>query len=133
MQRAAVTDSTGTEGPKNAWSRARATDPAAAATAAAYPHLTLLVSHGAPGLGDDTFKDGPSASDGLQTTLKEHDRALALWALDWPGRGLAALKQTQSGQPHPNLSKQHGHGEHLRAEHLRAGQEKEEPWSHGSD
>lgn len=38
MQRAAVTDSTGTEGPKNAWSHARATD--AAATTVAYPHLT---------------------------------------------------------------------------------------------
>jgi len=53
MWRAAVTD-TASEAPKNAWSRARNTDPTP----------PDLVSHGAPGgRGDDTFKDGPRASE----------------------------------------------------------------------
>lgn len=45
-----------------------------------WPSLCPMVPWGQ---GDDTFKDGPWASDGLRTTLKEQQsRVLALWALE---------------------------------------------------
>lgn len=60
MQRAVVTDSTGTEGPKNAWSQASTMD----ATVAAYPHLTRIISHGALGHGEETFNTAHPTSVG---------------------------------------------------------------------
>ncbi|KAG8429667.1 hypothetical protein GDO86_019544, partial [Hymenochirus boettgeri] len=57
----AVTDSTNTEDPKNAWNNANPAD------SASRPHLVRLFSRDAPGREDNTFKDRPSESDELQT------------------------------------------------------------------
>lgn len=123
MQRAAVTDTT-TEAPKNAWSQARAMD--LTPPPPPHPNPTLLMSHGAP---------GPRGQD-LQRRAANHTEGAAepgVCAVDWPERG-DYRGDSERGQPHPKLSDfWHGYGEHLRAEHLRAREEKEEPWPHGSD
>lgn len=75
MQRAAVTD-TATEAPKNAWSRARATDLTGSIPP---PHLPppLLMSHGA------LRPEGTTSSKTQRAALKEHQSlCVVLWAED---------------------------------------------------
>ncbi|XP_058503065.1 myelin basic protein b [Solea solea] len=67
----AVTDSTGAEGPHQAWTLASTADPDAATPR---PHLARLFSRDAPGREDNTFKERPSESDELQT-IQEHSGA----------------------------------------------------------
>lgn len=69
---AAVTDSTGTEGPSSSWNEASTAD--ADDSAVPRPHLVRLFSRDAPGREDNTFKDRPSESDELQT-IQEHSGA----------------------------------------------------------
>uniref|UniRef100_A0A4W5L8D3 Myelin basic protein n=1 Tax=Hucho hucho TaxID=62062 RepID=A0A4W5L8D3_9TELE len=69
---AAVTDSTGTEGPSRSWNEASTAD--ADDSAVPRPHLVRLFSRDAPGREDNTFKDRPSESDELQT-IQEHSGA----------------------------------------------------------
>lgn len=74
---------------------------------------------------DDTFKDGPPR------VRRHHSRGAAVGSEDWSR--LPRRRQRERSTP-PKLSNhRHGYGEHLRAEHLRAREEKEEPWSDGSD
>ncbi|KAM9309668.1 myelin basic protein-like isoform 1-T2 [Pholidichthys leucotaenia] len=68
-EKPAVTDSTGTEGPRQPWNPASVDDPAMPR-----PHLVRLFSRDAPGREDNTFKDRPSESDELQT-IQEHNGA----------------------------------------------------------
>lgn len=70
-EKPAVTDSTGAEGPRQAWSPASTADPDAATPR---PHLVRLFSRDAPGREDNTFKERPSESDELQT-IQEHSGA----------------------------------------------------------
>ncbi|KAJ7338614.1 hypothetical protein JRQ81_012516 [Phrynocephalus forsythii] len=60
-----VTDSKGTEDPKNAWKEANPAD------TSGRPHLVRLFSRDAPGREDNTFKDRPSESDELQTIQED--------------------------------------------------------------
>ncbi|XP_010883716.2 myelin basic protein b [Esox lucius] len=69
---AAVTDSTGTEGPGSSWDEASTAD--ADDGTGPRPHLVRLFSRDAPGREDNTFKDRPSESDELQT-IQEHSGA----------------------------------------------------------
>ncbi|TMS10756.1 myelin basic protein [Larimichthys crocea] len=71
LEKPAVTDSTGTEGPHQSWPDASTADPDAATPR---PHLVRLFSRDAPGREDNTFKDRPSESDELQT-IQEHSGA----------------------------------------------------------
>lgn len=68
LEKPAVTDSTGTEGPHQPWNPASTADPDAAIPR---PHLVRLFSRDAPGREDNTFKERPSESDELQT-IQEH-------------------------------------------------------------
>ncbi|XP_037365561.1 myelin basic protein [Talpa occidentalis] len=65
----AVTDSTRTAAPKNAWPGASPADPRGR------PHLIRLFSRDAPGREDNTFKDRPSESDELQTIQEDSTAA----------------------------------------------------------
>ncbi|KAF7669196.1 hypothetical protein LDENG_00228370, partial [Lucifuga dentata] len=71
LEKPAVTDSTGTEGPHQPWNPASTANPDAATPR---PHLVRLFSRDAPGREDNTFKDRPSESDELQT-IHEHSGA----------------------------------------------------------
>ncbi|XP_077383278.1 myelin basic protein-like [Festucalex cinctus] len=71
-EKPAVTDSTGAEGPRSAWTSASTAD--ADAATPPRPHLARLFSRDAPGREDNTFKDRPSESDELQT-IQEHSGA----------------------------------------------------------
>ncbi|XP_077454554.1 myelin basic protein-like [Stigmatopora argus] len=71
LEKPAVTDSTGAEGPHSTWTSASTADPDAATPR---PHLVRLFSRDAPGREDNTFKDRPSESDELQT-IQEHSGA----------------------------------------------------------
>lgn len=132
IRRAAVTD-TATEDPKNAWSRARAMDLTATTTTTSAaapprsPHLTPLMSHGALG----HLQRRPP------TRQKNHTEPAAaaetsVGTVDFLGK---RTNIADRGQPHPisATTTRHGYSEHLRAEHLRAWEEKEESRSHGSD
>ncbi|KAL0984692.1 hypothetical protein UPYG_G00145440 [Umbra pygmaea] len=69
---AAVTDSTGAEGPDGSWDESSTAD--ADDGTGPRPHLVRLFSRDAPGREDNTFKDRPSESDELQT-IHEHSGA----------------------------------------------------------
>ncbi|XP_062320990.1 myelin basic protein-like isoform X1 [Osmerus eperlanus] len=68
---AVAADSTGAEGPGQAWTDANTAD---ADGATPRPHLVRLFSRDAPGREDNTFKERPSESDELQT-IQEHSGA----------------------------------------------------------
>lgn len=111
MQRAAATDTT-TEAPKNAWSQAKAVGPSSC------PMVPR------DGEGRHLQRQPPHVR-------RHHSRGAAVGREDWSR--LARRRQRERSTP-PKLSNhRHGYGEHLRAEHLRAREEKEEPWSDGSD
>ncbi|KAM9723847.1 myelin basic protein-like [Menidia menidia] len=80
----AVTDSTGAEGPRRAWTPASTADPDAATPR---PHLVRLFSRDAPGREDNTFKERPSESDELQT-IQEHSGAASECGSDSPEQDL---------------------------------------------
>lgn len=83
-EKPAVTDSTGAEGPPEAWSPASTADPDAATPR---PHLVRLFSRDAPGREDNTFKDRPSESDELQT-IQEHSGAASECGSESPEQDL---------------------------------------------
>lgn len=56
--------------------------------------------------GDDTFKDSPWASEGLDATLKDPQNwVLPLWAVDWLRRGLLSRQtEVSSTQPQQQIA-----------------------------
>nr|XP_061789659.1 myelin basic protein-like [Nerophis lumbriciformis] len=84
LEKPAVTDSTGAEGPHSAWTSASTADPDAATPR---PHLARLFSRDAPGREDNTFKDRPSESDELQT-IQEHSGAASECGSESPEQDL---------------------------------------------
>lgn len=83
-EKPAVTDSTGAEDPRSAWTLASTADPD---TAIPRPHLARLFSRDAPGREDNTFKDRPSESDELQT-IQEHSGAASECGSESPEQDL---------------------------------------------
>ncbi|XP_061146090.1 myelin basic protein-like [Syngnathus typhle] len=83
-EKPAVTDSTGAEGPRSAWTSASTADPDAATPR---PHLARLFSRDAPGREDNTFKERPSESDELQT-IQEHSGAASECGSESPEQDL---------------------------------------------
>ncbi|XP_051920841.1 myelin basic protein-like [Hippocampus zosterae] len=83
-EKPAVTDSTGAEGPRSAWTSASTADPDVAIPR---PHLARLFSRDAPGREDNTFKERPSESDELQT-IQEHSGAASECGSESPEQDL---------------------------------------------
>ncbi|KAM4704805.1 myelin basic protein isoform 2-T2 [Rhinophrynus dorsalis] len=104
----AVTDSTSTADPKNAWKDANPAD------SASRPHLVRLFSRDAPGREDNTFKDRPSESDELQTIPEDSaptSQDSDLMASQKLSRGHGSKQMaTASTSDHSR----HGHGAHGR-------------------
>lgn len=84
LEKPAVTDSKGAEGPRQPWTPASTADPDAATPR---PHLARLFSRDAPGREDNTFKDRPSESDELQT-IHEHSGAASECGSESPEQDL---------------------------------------------
>ncbi|KAM4735711.1 myelin basic protein-like [Anableps anableps] len=84
LEKPAVTDSTGAEGPRQPWTPASTADPDAATPR---PHLVRLFSRDAPGREDNTFKERPSESDELQT-IQEHSGAASECGSESPEQDL---------------------------------------------
>lgn len=95
MQRAAVTD-TATEASEECLEPSQSHGPHRCQP----PDLTIGVSRG-----DDAIRDGPRASEGPRSSLKERlNWVLPLWAADWLGRGLLS-RETEVSSTQPRQQK----------------------------